>query len=391
MTEANFKDRLGFHDAIETMEVDFSGMTFAADADVDLVYDEIDQRAGATGRRWYFLVNYTKCVIAPGAWDRYAARGKNANINYGLGTVRVGASAQTRESIREDAGRAMFRANIFETRDQALFALGEMRKRRAYAGEESTDAYLRVEDVHLSFGGVKALTAVGFHINRAEISSIIGPNGAGKSSMLNVISGCYRASRGRIFFNGKDRTHLRADEVARLGFARTFQNIALFKGMSTLDNIMTGRSYLMKGNFLTDALYLGPARREEIRHRERVERIIDFLEIQAIRKTPVGKLPYGLQKRVELARALAMEPKVLLLDEPMAGMNREEKEDMARFVLSVNDELGTTIILIEHDMGVVMDISTHVIVLDHGEKIAEGTADEIRADPLVIRAYLGEA
>ncbi|MBI2748319.1 MAG: ABC transporter ATP-binding protein [Burkholderiales bacterium] len=266
-----------------------------------------------------------------------------------------------------------------------------MRKRRALAGEEAIDAYLRVEDVHLSFGGVNALTGVGFHVNRGEISSIIGPNGAGKSSMLNVISGCYRASRGKIVFEGKDRTHLRADEVAQLGFARTFKNIALFKGMSTLDNIMTGRSYMMKGNFLTDALYLGPARKEEIRHRERVEQVIDFLEIQAIRKTPVGRLAYGLQKRVELARALAMEPKVLLLDEPMAGMNREEKEDMARFVLSVNDELGTTIILIEHDMGVVMDISTHVIVLDHGEKIAEGTADEIRADPLVIRAYLGEA
>ena len=391
MGERSFGERLKFHETIETMEVDFSGMTFETDADVDPVYDEIDRRAGATGRRWYFLVNYTDCVITPGAWDRFAARGKHANVAYGLGTVRVGASAQTREAIREDAGRAMFRANIFETRDQALFALGEMRKRRALAGEEAIDAYLRVEDVHLSFGGVNALTGVGFHVNRGEVSSIIGPNGAGKSSMLNVISGCYRASRGKIVFEGKDRTHLRADEVAQLGFARTFQNIALFKGMSTLDNIMTGRSYMMKGNFLTDALYLGPARKEEIRHRERVEQIIDFLEIQAIRKTPVGRLPYGLQKRVELARALAMEPKVLLLDEPMAGMNREEKEDMARFVLSVNDELGTTIILIEHDMGVVMDISTHVIVLDHGEKIAEGTADEIRADPLVIRAYLGEA
>ena len=391
MSGRAFGERLTFHESVETMEVDFSGMTFAAGSDVDRVYDEIDQRAGATGRRWYFLVNYTDCVIAPGAWDRYAARGKSANINYGLGTVRVGASAQTRSAIRQDAGKAMFRANIFETRDQALFALAEMRKRRQFEGGETADSYLRVEDVHLSFGGVKALTAVGFHVNRSEISSIIGPNGAGKSSMLNVISGCYRPNRGKIVFDGKDRTHLRADEVARLGFARTFQNIALFKGMSTLDNIMTGRSYLMKGNFLSDALYLGPARKEEIRHRERVEQVIDFLEIQAIRKTPVGRLPYGLQKRVELARALAMEPKVLLLDEPMAGMNREEKEDMARFVLSVNDELGTTIILIEHDMGVVMDISTHVIVLDHGEKIAEGTADEIRADPLVIRAYLGEA
>ena len=203
MTDPTFKDRLSFHEAIETMEVDFSGMTFASDADVDLVYDEIDQRAGATGRRWYFMVNYTGCVIAPGAWDRYAARGKSANINYGLGTVRVGASAQTREAIREDAGRAMFRANIFETRDQALFALAEMRKRRHFEGGDTADAYLRVEDVHLSFGGVKALTAVGFHVNRSEISSIIGPNGAGKSSMLNVISGCYRASRGQIFLKAR--------------------------------------------------------------------------------------------------------------------------------------------------------------------------------------------
>jgi len=386
-----FGQRLVFHESMETVEVDFSGMTFTTPAEVDAIYDEIDQRATATRRRWYFLVIYTDCVITPEAWPEFANRGKKANIDYGLGSVRVGASAATRTAIREDASRAMFRANIFETRDQALFALAEMRKRRAFAGAETTEAYLRVEDVHLNFGGVKALTDVGFNVHRGEISSIIGPNGAGKSSMLNVISGCYRASRGKIVFEGKDRTHLRADEVARLGFARTFQNIALFKGMSTLDNIMTGRSYMMKGNFLTDALYLGPARREEIRHREQVERIIDFLEIQAIRRTAVGKLPYGLQKRVELARALAMEPKVLLLDEPMAGMNREEKEDMARFVLSVNDELGTTIILIEHDMGVVMDISTHVIVLDHGEKIAEGTADEIRADPLVIRAYLGEA
>ncbi|HET6756093.1 MAG TPA: ABC transporter ATP-binding protein [Burkholderiales bacterium] len=262
---------------------------------------------------------------------------------------------------------------------------------RDSAAPESDEAFLRVEDIVLNFGGVRALSHVSFSVRRGEITSIIGPNGAGKSSMLNIISGFYRPSSGKIYFEGKDRTHLPAYRVARLGFARTFQNIALFKGMTTLDNIMTGRAWKMKGNFLTDALYWGYAQKEEIRHREHVEKIVDFLEIEAIRKTPVGRLPYGLQKRVELARALAMEPTVLLLDEPMAGMNLEEKEDMARFVLDVNHEFGTTVILIEHDMGVVMAISDYVVVLDHGAKIAEGTPDEVRNNQKVIDAYLGVA
>ena len=252
-----------------------------------------------------------------------------------------------------------------------------------------TDLILEVEGIYVSFGGVKALQNVGFSVYNHEIFSIIGPNGAGKTSMLNVISGFYKASAGTISFQGKDRTNASPDKVARIGFARTFQNIALFKGMSTLDNIMTGRIIKIKHNFLKEAFYY-PAQKQENEHREFVEGIIDFLEIQEIRKTPVGKLPYGLQKRVELGRALAMEPTILLLDEPMAGMNLEEKEEMARFVLDVNDEFGTTVVLIEHDMSVVMDISDHVVVLDHGERIAYGVPDEVRTNKDVIRAYLGE-
>ena len=251
------------------------------------------------------------------------------------------------------------------------------------------DVLLDVDNVSLSFGGVRALEGVSFDVREGEMRAIIGPNGAGKSSMLNVINGFYHPQEGTITYKGKTRKQMHTHEAAAQGIARTFQNIALFKGMSTLDNIMTGRNLSMRVNFVLQALHFGPARREEMEHREFVERIIDFLEIQAIRKTPVGRLPYGLQKRVELGRALAAEPGLLLLDEPMAGMNTEEKEDMCRFVLDVNEQFGTTIVLIEHDMGVVMDISDRVVVLDYGCKIADGTPDEVRRNEEVIEAYLG--
>ena len=251
------------------------------------------------------------------------------------------------------------------------------------------DTLLEVKDITLSFGGVKALTDISFDIKEGEIRAIIGPNGAGKSSMLNVISGFYHPQQGEVWFNGKKRGPMKPYQVARQGIARTFQNIALFKGMSTLDNLMTGRMTQMKTNLFWQAIWKGPAEKEELAHRERVEHIIDFLGIQAIRKTPVGRLPYGMQKRVELGRALAAEAKLLLLDEPMAGMNLEEKEDMCRFVLDVKDEFGTTIALIEHDMGVVMDLSDRVVVLDYGQKLADDTPDEVRSNQAVIDAYLG--
>jgi len=262
---------------------------------------------------------------------------------------------------------------------------------------------VRIDNLSLSFGGVKALIDVSLDIRENEILAIIGPNGAGKTCLLNCINGFYKPQKGEIYFEERRITRIRPDRAAKLGLARTFQNIELYTGLSTLDNIMAARHVLMKQNFLSSALYFGPAHDEEIRHRKTVEDIIDFLEIEPIRKKVVGMLPYGMRKRVELGRALAIEPRVLLLDEPMAGMNLEEKEDIARFIIDIFEGQGETyaespvlrdgvncIVLVEHDMGVVMDLADRIVVLDFGQKIAEGTPDEIRTNPQVIAAYLGE-
>lgn len=251
------------------------------------------------------------------------------------------------------------------------------------------DIQLLAEDVWLSFGGVEALQGVTLEVKREEIVAVVGPNGAGKSCLMNVINRFYYAQKGKVTFEGRDITRMSSHSIAALGIGRTFQSLQVYPGLTVVGNLMAGRHMLMKTNMVASALYFGWSHKQEIEHRAQVEWLIDFLEIEPVREQMVGSLPYGLRKRVDLGRALALEPKILLLDEPMAGMNRDEKEDMARFILDIYEIKGTTIVLIEHDMGLVMDISDKVVVLDFGRKIAEGTPEEIRTNPEVIKAYLG--